>query len=95
MQLESNNLNKQKVQFLILILIKNYYYSKSNILPSLSNELNLVKLLTYDCNKSSIIGTFSLFLYKDRKSTNNGGTPLWKPARRYESISLLNVSPKM
>lgn len=51
-----------------------------NTLPSLSNVLNLVKFFTYDSSKSSIICTLCLFLYKERKSTNNGGTPLWKPA---------------
>lgn len=41
-----------------------------------------------------MICTFGLFLYNDLKSTNNGGTPLWKPALRYESTSLLNKFPK-
>lgn len=39
------------------------------------------KAIKYDCNKSSIILTLSLFLYKDFKSTNSGGIPFWKPRR--------------
>lgn len=82
-------LNINKLTIMVLFIKKN------NTIPSLSNELNFVKLFTYISNRLSIICTLCLFLYNDRKSTNNGGTPLWKPALKYESISLWNAFPKL
>jgi len=62
-------------------------------LPPSLNLPTFCSASTYSRTSLSIMSTFSGSLYRDRRSTNSGGTPLCRPCLRYLSTNNLNSFP--